>query len=424
MRQLGHFASWFPLSSISLVVAYKDDADRNVQQAYEGAAKWLMVGSRRAVHLPDASGDRWTGAGKDHLIRSKPEGIGIMVLMRDPPDLEGWLAWHTAAGVRRFFLGFDRSNENLILQRLASLPAYLAVRVAAPLFLDSSDHSSEKTNASWQEDGRAFFITNYRLADWALTAAHQDGVGAAAPLKWLVHIDADELLLARPDAAAVGTPPSMHVNDGALLPGDLATVMDYDAKLERDGFACAHFKNWEALPSARVESDSRYFEGASQFVDCALGNGCIAYQNGKSAAGVGASGAHFETLGPHYFHRTGQGYSSMDPSTSAMQVAGIVVLHFESISFEAWRKKFSHISHIEPWMQTMPYYLRSIAKLEACSRFESSKSKDCSDDDLHAFYATWRDRRKWPVTEEGLVDNYKSWNLRLNWQRVRNAVLL
>ena len=151
-------------------------------------------------------------------------------------------------------------------------------------------------------------------------------------VKWLIHIDSDELICCN-----------------QLLPDLLDTV--------EPEYQSVHFNNFEAV-FARDDLANPFHE-TTEF----LYSNFLTYCNGKSASRVNQ---FTKALGPHLFD--GQVYK-FTPSE-------IVILHYESATFDIWYNKFLNLSKIaEDKMEKIPFpFYRQSIKFISEGDVEKSRS--------------------------------------------------
>lgn len=229
-------------------------------------------------------------------------GVAIVAMMKDPKNLDTWLDRHRRLGIQHFFIRLEDSPN---------IQDYLNSQPDVTVIPGNSDGVNEYENIQT----RQINMVNDVLK---MAAAHEK-----PKLGWLIHVDADELV--------VGDLNALH-----RQPHNVRTVW---------------FQNVEAkFPDVPDEEDSCF--DAAKFINCAEG-GCAAYANGKSAGRVAADvSAH----GPHRMK------SSMDGARDE-KVEAIQVQHYESCDFDSYKKKFKNLAvqkDKEPSKIPFPYYNESI----------------------------------------------------------------
>jgi len=246
--------------------------------------------------------------------------IGIVTMVTDQPDFAHWLEHHLAM-VERVYLRVENAPE------IAALVASDSRVYAETAQVDAKERGD---NYFGQMDRQRGFVT--RMLD----KAARDGLDV------LFHIDADELI-------AVQAP---HSSLGAEL-----------LRVPR-GTACVHLHNHEAY----FHDNQRCFSAAG-FLDCQR-EACTSYGNGKSAA-VLRHGPRYH--GPHHF--LGRAWQ--------MPADRVVVLHFDSCTFDQWKSKFQRMAQKTTRTSEIPFpfYKQSIDKVQS----------GAADAELQTFYR----ERKW-----------------------------
>lgn len=229
-----------------------------------------------------------------------PSGVAIVAMMKDPKNIETWLARHRKAGIIKFYIKLEDTPD---------LEAYLKSQEDVTVTTGSSVGVNEYDNQQVRQDA---------WVDDALKMA-----GTDPRLGWLVHIDADEIVVG-------------DLNKLAQLPSSVRTVW---------------FQNVEAkFPDVPGKTDSCF--NAAEFVNCAEAP-CAAYGNGKSAGRVAPDvSAH----GPHRMK------SSWYAASGDTKVDDILVEHYESCDFDTYKKKFKRLA-VQDRPSSIPfsYYNESIA---------------------------------------------------------------
>jgi hypothetical protein len=249
--------------------------------------------------LPDSTTERFDSSPDDFKI-----GIALMVTTQ--PDFQRWLNHYlNVIRVDRIYLRIENAPDIV----------KLAQQYPDKIHFEIGDSSKEKkNNYTTLIDRQRDFISAI------LPKARQDGMDV------LFHVDADEWIKVRSATE------------------DIRTIL----KNVPSDIACIHFKNFEAVygdSSSDSLSGEKCFS-ASGFLDCKTGS-CRSYANGKSAA-VLKNDPKFH--GPHYF--TGKVYEMPDDN--------IVILHFDSCSYTAWRYKFKRLKNSDLTKVPFPFYRESI----------------------------------------------------------------
>ena len=248
-------------------------------------------------------------------------GVAIVAMMKDPKNLDTWLSRHRRLGIKHFFIRLEDSPD---------VQDYLNSQHDVTVIPGKSDGVNEYENIQT----RQINMVNDVLK---MAAAYEN-----PKLGWLIHVDADELVVG-------------DLNALRQQPHHVRTVW---------------FQNVEAkFPDVPDEDDSCF--DAAKFINCAEG-GCAAYANGKSAGRVAPDvSAH----GPHRMK------SSMDGALDE-KVEAIQVQHYESCDFDSYKKKFKNLAvqkDKEPSNIPFPYYNESIA---------AARTGD--DDELESVYRKYR----------------------------------
>ena len=226
-------------------------------------------------------------------------GIGIISMIKDPKNIETWLQHHRDLGIRKFYI------------RLEGTPGLVS-------YLDSqSDVHFKIGKASGVNEYEEIQTRQHNWVNEALKLGRNDGI------KWLVHIDADELL-------------DGEISETLNLPITTRTFW---------------MQNKEAKFSKVPEKKDNCFV-ASKVVDCGKhNNSCVAYQNGKSG---GRTERDVTALGPHRM-------TSSNKSQSA-KLKKVFVHHYESCDFDIFKKKFKSLSIQDKKIKIpFPYYKESIS---------------------------------------------------------------
>jgi hypothetical protein len=171
-------------------------------------------------------------------------------------------------------------------------------------------------------------------------------------VRYLLHIDDDELLVLHKRWSCLKS--LLQQRQQQLSPTTLAL----------DSF---RIQNYEAVllsppsqPSTQTTSGSgsnsnNLFFLTKHFKDGAMEE-CRGYRNGKSIALVGKTQ---ECTGPHTFAGPWIRIDSNDA----------IILHYDSLTFEGWLKKFTHLSQCSPdilqhQLAPFPFYQKSILRIQ------------------------------------------------------------
>lgn len=149
-------------------------------------------------------------------------------------------------------------------------------------------------------------------------------------IRYLLHIDDDELFWLNPSFQ------SIH---------DFLKKTPHD-----DPVDSLRFQNVEAILNTSNTKNKNIFQSTHLFLDCSLEK-CRSYSNGKSMAII--KNVFSTCTGCHTFHGVTKNISK--------ELA--LILHFDSIRFQDWKKKFHHLSNISPTLyKKIPFefYKKSI----------------------------------------------------------------
>lgn len=317
-------------------------------------------------------GDR-TGVGAigAHAIvveRNRPRA-GIVATVYRAPDLSAWCRHHLAAGFAHLVVVFDRFEEERAAaealaaeiegafgpDRLTIWPGDEAARFwpggpggpsgpAGPEHEDLRRWAGAGQAREGKPGGATWAVAARQTlnAGAALAAARGDELGGA-PLDWLVHLDADELFYVHgpgrggasaPDhfaaAAAAGLARVRYLNHELLtVAGDGESAGPSHFKLNpRLAAARLGERGWESVAACLDGGRGRRQDGPHPYF--------AAYVNGKSAvavgAGAGAAGVHGWTLAG--------APRGEEAAARETLLAGPSILHFHSVSPEAFRAKY------------------------------------------------------------------------------------
>ena len=209
--------------------------------------------------------------------------ISICSMVRKPLNFETWLLYHFSIGIEYIFLRVEDTPE------LSEIIDKYPNKVFAEYYHDVDKVNNYQTIQTRQ----AQFID--KAIEESLTF----------PIRWLFHIDSDELIWSKQPLMAILTPISKN-------------------------FDCVHFQNYEAVyPNDNVKNA---FVNTNRFIRCKDGK-CLSYANGKSAGRVTEK---LKNHGPHYF--SGKPYEVNDKLAA--------ILHFDSPNFEEWHNKFRNLSDV------------------------------------------------------------------------------
>ena len=252
-----------------------------------------------------------------------PPKIGIVTMTKRPTCFTTWLEYHRErCGVARFYVRVEETPE-------------LAAQLEQPPW----NRIVETTLGSGPRDYFAQMDRqSLHIAD-VLPRAREAG------LDFLLHIDDDELLY-----CPLGLP-ALH----AALARAPAHAVDL------------HIQNLEAyVPSVAV---SNPFHECTAFKHRT--NRFCAYSNGKAFGRLSCAG--LAGAGPHHYRRGLAGIGT-NGSTHEIPPTVAVVLHYESATFQAWRRKFLDLAHRHSGSESQAlienrapsaFYLKSMAAMAA-----------------------------------------------------------
>lgn len=250
----------------------------------------------------------------------KNTNIGIVSMIKDPKNIETWLKTHKDMGIKHFYIRLEETPE---LQEYLEKREDVTLQLGQPTGVNEYDEKQVRQN-KWVNE--------------VLQKAETDGNG----IKWLIHIDGDE-----------------------LLHGDLSEVQDLPEEVRTFWMV-----NKEAKFSRVPKKEDSCFD-ASKMADCdkKLGS-CVSYANGK---GGGRVANDVRAIGPHRMKSTLE-------KNGGRKLKKLVVHHFESCDFDIYKKKFKQLS-VQDKKLDIPfsYYNESI---------EAAKSEN--DDELYRVYEKYR----------------------------------
>jgi len=213
--------------------------------------------------------------------------IAICSMIRKPLNFETWLVYHFSIGVEYIFLRVEETPE---LQEIID-------KYPNKVFAEYYNEVSKIDNYYTIQDRQRLFIDK----------SIQDSL--EYPIRWMFHIDCDELIWTKETLISILTPISKR-------------------------FDCVHFQNFEAVYAH--DNIQNVFTHNNRFIRCRDGE-CLSYANGKSVGRVSKS---LRSYGPHFF--TGKVYNVNDRLGA--------ILHFDSPNFDEWYNKFKNLSNNTPEM--------------------------------------------------------------------------
>jgi hypothetical protein len=227
--------------------------------------------------------------------------IGIVSMMRKPKDSQDWLDHHRGLGVARFYIRLEDADES-----------------EKAFFKAQADVELEEGASSGVDEYKDIQNRQIKLVDKYLKEAADDGV------KWLIHIDADELLEAD------------SLDEIRELPDNVRTFW---------------MENREAVYGDIPRANDKCFNAVS-FRNCAENDsGCVSYINGKPG-GRTVDDVYCE--GPHRLQSRREGAEQRKLET-------IKVRHYESCDVDMYKQKFRHVAKEVKSDIPFPYYNESVA---------------------------------------------------------------
>lgn len=215
--------------------------------------------------------------------------IAICSMVRKPLNFNTWLDYHLSLGIDYIFLRVEDTPElSNIIDRYENVFAIY-------------DNHSNKKNNYWTQMNR-----QKQLFDYYLPEIQRIGI------EWLFHIDSDELICCKRDIKELFNRVSSNK--------DVIKIQNYEAVYDRDDLENPFYQ-------------TNKFKVMNK----------LAYSNGKSAARVKKLKQKIQTspIGdifcPHAF----------DGEISMISNNDMVILHFESPTFDSWYEKFSNDLNID-----------------------------------------------------------------------------
>lgn len=243
----------------------------------------------------------------------------IVSMMKNPKNIDYWLDYHRKKGVTHFYIRLEDTPE---------LEDYLSKQSDVYLTVGSSKDAS---TFSVEYDPQ--FARQRDLAKNAIGYALQNDI------KWIAHIDSDELIEC--DGKFIQSTLEREIKDN---PNTHNIIMDnYEAKYDKinnNSDSCFRYK---------------------KLINCRTEKGCVSYVNGKSIARVSDK---LQELGPHRFK-----IPNTDAKDYEITSKKLRVLHFESCDFDSYVKKFINLSKHKTKDYPFEFYNKSIelAKAPACN---------------------------------------------------------
>jgi hypothetical protein len=232
----------------------------------------------------------------------EPDKIATITMMKNPKNVETWLNKNREAGIGHFYIRLEDSPDVL---------SYLTDQDDVTVNVGKSRGINEYEDIQHRQ---------VKMVDECLVKAQTDGSNA----KWLIHIDADE-----------------------LIDGDLDEIRQQPSNVHT-----FWMQNEEAKFNKIPEKKDNCF-AATKFYDCAKHpDKCVSYGNGKSGARVCE---YTSANGPHRCKSSGV-------NAKEVKLERVKVKHFESCDFDSYKQKFQHLSKQDKSTDNIPfsYYKESI----------------------------------------------------------------
>jgi len=238
----------------------------------------------------------------DENVDRQTSNIGIVSMMKEPKDIKTWLKTHRDLGIRHFYIRLEETPD-------------------LELFLKSQP---DVTVRSGESNGVNEYDEQQKRQDEWVNEAFQMAALDNPQVKWLIHIDSDELLQGDLDQIEA-------------LPDDVRTFW---------------MQNLEAKYS-KIPTESDNCFTASTFIDCSkYPDKCVSYGNGKSGGRVAPD---VSANGPHRM-------KTIITGSSMPKLSGLFVQHHESCDFATYKKKFKRLAVQDRKLDIpFPYYNESIA---------------------------------------------------------------
>jgi hypothetical protein len=215
--------------------------------------------------------------------------IAICSMVRKPVNFDTWIDYHFSLGVDYIFLRVEDTPELAqIIDRYENVFAIF-------------DNSSSKRNNYWSQMNRQKQLIQHHLPKIQ-----------SLKIDWLFHIDSDELICSVLNLKELLSNVSKDY--------DVVKIQNYEAVYDRDNLENPFYQ-------------TNKFRVLNK----------LAYSNGKSAARVSTikmmeySSPIGDVFCPHGFEGKVENLNAKD----------IVILHFESPTFESWYEKFSNDCDID-----------------------------------------------------------------------------
>lgn len=267
---------------------------------------WIGARRKRAMSPSQREGfdtaDELQG-GELSKVEATPSPIAIVSMMKNPKNIDVWLAHHRTMGIARFYIR---------LEDTPSLEEYLAEQSDVVVWTGKSTGKNEYTNIQHRQQD---------AVSHALTLAAQD------KMDWIIHIDADELLAGGEEG----------LQEVRSLPDNVRVFW---------------MQNVEAKFATIPRTTDQCFQAAT-FVNCSLRPAdCASYGNGK---GGGRVALDVSFHGPHRF-------TTSKSNTAEPKLSKLTVQHYESCDFDVYKAKYQALS-VQDIDEKIPfsYYKESVA---------------------------------------------------------------
>jgi hypothetical protein len=214
--------------------------------------------------------------------------VGIVSVMRKPPDLPTWISHHRAMGIAHF---------------------YLKIEDIDPCTLYYLEHERQKGDLYFEVDpspdtGNQYNHIVDRQIEFCNRMFDRMLQGSLKRVDWVVHMDSDECLYGNLTVLS-----SMRSETPILKLENAEARYDHQ-RHARPPFAAQHFAR------------------------CSRNEPCRAYANGK---GIGAVLPGVRLIGAHDFAKD-------DIEPVLVPFEELHILHYDSPSFGIWSEKFLHMS--------------------------------------------------------------------------------
>jgi hypothetical protein len=242
--------------------------------------------------------------------------VAIVTMTKNPVNLKYWLDYHVRKGVSKFYVRLEVDGPEDEAAATPLLDSY-GKKVLYYVYGRTTDKPAREDDS--RVPGQAQMLRQRTWVTEAIRMSLDDGI------KWLVHIDTDELL---------------------DCDGTVGRAIERDVKGD-DNVQTLVLPNLEAVYEGT--SASSCFE-KRMTRDCNT-ESCASYANGK---GAGRVTARLQEHGVHRFN------APEDRFQKELTLKSLRVIHFESCDFNAYMKKFMSLADTEVVDFPFPYYNDSI----------------------------------------------------------------